>query len=125
VVIEKNLYGKKIGMGSFKRFRGAIAAFAVAISLLLASAGVASASSIVWNDTGGSVPMFWGTSSSSGVESWLSNSSHFEMVCWTDDQWYYGDYWTPRWFFGQSYDTGEWGSVPASYVYYQESVPHC
>ena len=85
----------------------------------------ASGTSIVWNHTGGSVPMYWGTRTSGGIESWMAESSHFQMTCWVDDQSYYGNYWSSRWFFGQSYSNGRWGYVPASFVYYQVGVPHC
>ena len=80
---------------------------------------------IVWNHTGGSVPMYWGTRTSAGIKAWLPNSSRVGMYCWADDQWYYGNYWSNRWFYVQNYPTGQWGYVPASYVYYQVGVPHC
>jgi hypothetical protein len=59
------------------------------------------------------------------VRSWMPNSSHFAMVCWVDNTWSYGNYWSNRWFWGQSYGIGAWGYVNASYVYYQVWTPHC
>lgn len=80
---------------------------------------------IVYNQRGGSIPMYYGTRSTSSVQQWLPQSSRFDMKCWYDDQWYNGNYNTNRWFYGQTYSTGSWGFVPASYVYYQWNVPRC
>jgi hypothetical protein len=118
------MFFERILMGSYRKLVRAVCVLLSALALG-GTASAAQASSIVWKANGGSVPMYWGTRSWSGVKAWLPNSSHFQMVCWVDDQWYYGNYWSNRWFFGQSYATGDWGSVPASYVYYQVWVPHC
>ena len=111
-------------MSSKKRYASFIAFLALIFSLGAVTPAQAS-TSIVWNHTGGSVPMFWGTRTTGGIKAWIPNSSHFEMRCWVDDQWYYGNYWSNRWFWGQSYATGDWGFEPASFVYYQTYVPHC
>ena len=106
------------------RIRLAAAIVLVAIIALFSSASAAFADEpIVWNANGGPVPMYWGTRTSSGISEWLPNSSEFGMQCWVDDEWYEGNYWSNRWFFGQSFATGDWGNVPAAFVYYQVSVP--
>ena len=104
---------------------GVIVAAVLMLGTVVLSAGPAAADPIVWNHTGGSIPMFYAPTSVTGVEAWMPESSHFQMICWVDWQWYYGNYWTNRWFWGQSQRNGVWAWVNASYVYYQVGVPHC
>ncbi len=48
------------------------------------------------------------------------------MLCWTDNQWAYGNYWTNRWFYVYlPLWGGHYGFVTASYVYNQAASPHC
>ncbi|MEA2191654.1 MAG: hypothetical protein QOI73_1775 [Solirubrobacteraceae bacterium] len=107
-----------------KKVHWMIAASVLVMSLAIAGPAQAGMP-IVYDQSGGSVPMFVGTKASLPVEYWEPNSSQFEMNCWTDDDWYSGNYSTNRWFYGQDYATGDWGYVPASYVYYQVDVPSC
>lgn len=80
---------------------------------------------IVWNSRGGSIPMYYAPTNATYVKSWLPNSSKFYMICYTDHQWYTGNYRTNRWFYGQSLATGQYGYVNASWVYYQWNVRRC
>ena len=107
------------------RLRLGLVAAVAALASLLAFTPAQAGSPIVWNHTGGYIPQYYAPNQNySNVKSWLPNSSHFYMTCWIDNTWYYGNYWSNRWFGGWG-ATGYWGYVPASYVYYQVSVPHC
>ena len=55
----------------------------------------------------------------------MPNGTKFAMNCWTTHYGFNGNYWSNRWFYGQSYRNGSWGWVHSSYVYYQKSVRHC
>lgn len=101
------------------------ASAALALGLLAATPAAQAGGTIVWNHTGGKIPQYYAPNQYySNVKSWLPNSSHFTMTCWIDNTYYNGNYNTNRWFAGWG-ATGYWGYVPASYVYYQVSVPHC
>lgn len=80
---------------------------------------------IVYNQRGGSIAMRWAPTTNAGVTHWLPQSSRFLMVCYTDFQWYNGNYNSNRWFYGQTFAGGYYGYVHSSYVYYQTRVPHC
>ena len=73
---------------------------------------------------GGSVPMFWGSRNYSGVKTWLPNRSGFIMDCWYDDQNWYGNYWSNRWYLGTSY-SGWYGWVHSSQVGNPVGVRRC
>lgn len=104
----------------------AIGAIALLGGLGLAAAPASASSPIVWNHTGGSIPGYCAPNQNySNVCSWLPNSSQVHMVCWLDNTWFYGNYWSNRWFYSQSYATGRYVYLPASYVYYQVGTPHC
>ena len=94
-------------------------------STTVGSSTAQAGSPIVWNHTGGSIPLYFAPNQNySNVKTWMPNSSHFYMTCWIDNTWYYGNYWSNRWFGGWS-ASGYWGYTPASYVYYQVWTPHC
>lgn len=102
------------------------------VALVLAMATIATIAApaqagnpIVWRPNGWWIPMQYGSTDAGNVKAWLKPSSQFRMICYTDNKWYYGNYWSNRWFWGQSYYNGYWGYVHASFVYYQTSVPPC
>lgn len=81
--------------------------------------------SYVYNQRGGSVALrAVPTASSNNPRAWLKNDTKFWMTCYTDHQWFNGNYNSNRWFYGQSQYSG-WGYVHSSYVYYQKTVPRC
>lgn len=83
-------------------------------------------STYVWNNYKSAVPMQYApTSAYNNVKVWIPNGTKFAMSCWEDFQWYYGNYNTNRWFWGQEYSGGYWGYVNASYVRNQTTVHHC
>ncbi|WP_042375680.1 hypothetical protein, partial [Streptacidiphilus neutrinimicus] len=56
------------------------------------------------------------------------NGRMVDMMCWTDAQWAYGNYWTNRWYYAtvQSLGYNNWiGYVHASLVAHPTTVPHC
>lgn len=103
-----------------------IAALALAISLggTITAAPAEAGSPIVYNQSGKYVAGRHCAHSSCGVYEWMPNSQHFYMRCWMDNQYYYGNYGSARWFGGYS-QSGYWMWVHSSYVYYQTSVPRC
>jgi hypothetical protein len=104
-----------------KRF--ALATIA-SIALLAAYAPIASASyahvSGGWNST----PPIYNGPFSSDFLSVVPNNSYVRMSCWTDTQWYYVNYWSPRWFRVWSPWAREYW-MHSSEVYAQGAVPHC
>ena len=79
----------------------------------------------VYNKYGSSVPMRDAPTSEFRVKVWMPNYTKFRMLCWTDKQWYTGNYRTNRWFYGQDYSRGSYGFVHASHVINQITVPRC
>jgi hypothetical protein len=110
-----------------KKFFVKVSAILVSIASIFVIAAPAAHAGmpIVWNSRGGSIPMYYAPTNATYVKSWLPNSSKFYMICYTDSQWYTGNYRTNRWFCGQSYATGQYGYVNASWVYYQWNVRRC
>lgn len=56
------------------------------------------------------------------------NGTPFVMRCYKDGVWFYGSYWTNRWFYGKVFTySGNfyYAWVSASWVANQSSVPHC
>lgn len=47
------------------------------------------------------------------------------MLCYTDAQWAYGNYWTNRWFYVYAPGPGRYGYISASLVYDQARSPRC
>ncbi len=81
---------------------------------------------IVYNQRGNYVPMYYApTPYNINVKNWMPNSTRFNMRCYEDFQWFNGNYGSYRWYYGQAFNTGQWGYVHSSYVYYQWSVPRC
>src|SRR5258708_4183107 len=107
----------------FKRFLVSVAA--VVTSLVIGAAPAFAGGPIVYNQRGGSIPMYGVPTTNSNVTYWLPQSSRFNMSCWTDWQWSYGNYWSNRWYWGQTFAGGHWGYVHSSWVYYQWTVPRC
>lgn len=54
----------------------------------------------------------------------LGNNTTVYMRCWTDNQWFYANYWSNRWFL-VTLANGYTNWVPSGYVQDQASVPHC
>lgn len=103
----------------------------LAASVLSLFAPAPSASAYWWthpqlyNHTGGYIGMYYGpTVQYSWVKVWLPSGDRFYEQCYTDNEWYYGNYWTNRWFLGTD-AWGYWGWVSASYVVNQVPVGHC
>lgn len=64
------------------------------------------------------------TTNSYGVE-YLGNGTNLSMICYVDNQWANGNYWSNRWFYvGPNYDNHA-GYVHSSLVANQIRVPHC
>ena len=116
-------------MGRPVRFRSAVASVvAVVASLVIGATPALASGPIVYNQRGGSVPMYGVPSDQPGVQVtyWLRQSSRFNMICWQDRSFYsYGNYWSNRWYYGQTFDGGHYGYVHSSWVYYQWTVPRC
>lgn len=54
----------------------------------------------------------------------LENNTTVYMRCWTDNQSFYANYWSNRWFL-VTLANGYTNWVPSGYVQDQASVPHC
>lgn len=108
-----------------KKLYTLVAAFIIAACLFVSITPVQAGGPIVWRPNGWWVPMQYGPTNAGYVQSWLKPSSRFKMICWTDYKGYTGNYYSVRWFWGQSYYNGSYGYVHSSYVYYQTAVPHC
>ena len=54
----------------------------------------------------------------------LYNNTTVYMRCWTDNQSFYANYWSNRWFL-VTLSNGYTNWVPSGYVQNQASVPHC
>ena len=111
-------------------FKSYVTRASITIAIALAAIGLTVAPAyaggpIVYNQRGSYVPMMYAPTSNVGVQHWMRNSTRFDMRCWTDKQWFNGNYGSSRWFWGQAYDTGSYGYVHSSYVYYQWGIPHC
>ena len=103
----------------------AVSVVAVLGSLVIGLAPAFAGGPIVYNQAGGSVPMY-GLPGANVVTYWLPQSSRFNMSCYVDLRTYtYGNYWTNRWYYGQTFAGGHWGYVQSSWVYYQWTVPRC
>jgi hypothetical protein len=99
---------------------------AVAAVAMTSVPAVADATPIVWNQRGSSTCLSWYQGYNGYCYDRMPNGTKFGMSCWADRSYsYYGNYSSPRWFRGQSYNNGAWGWVHSSYVYYQVRVPHC
>lgn len=85
----------------------------------------AQSATYVTNNRGSSVPLSWYPGYNGYYRDVMPNGTRFRMSCWVDHGLYTGNYRTARWFYGQSYHTGGWGYVAASYVINQTRVPHC
>lgn len=113
----------------FKPARGYKRVLMAAAMMLTATIGTATTAQargpIVYKQSGGSVPMYYAPCNCTNVQQWLPQSSRFDMWCWTDHQWFNGNYGSSRWFRGQTHHGGAVGFVHSSYVYYQTSVPRC
>jgi hypothetical protein len=111
--------------------RKRLAAILLLLGLVFGAATVVAPSAqarggpIVYNQSGGYVPISWGTRDSAGIARWTRNSTRYDMWCYADDGWSYGNYWSNRWYLGVIYDTGQSVWIHSSYVYYQWSVPPC
>ncbi len=106
----------------------AVSIVAVLGSLVIGLAPAFAGGPIVYNQRGGSVPMYGVPSDASGVQVtyWLKQSSRFNMICYVDQRFNsYGNYWSNRWFYGQTFDGGHYGYVHSSWVYYQWTVRRC
>jgi hypothetical protein len=103
-------------------------AIPIAAAALFFSAAPASAwwwtHPTLYNKTGGYIGMYYVPSVNSWVKVWLPSGDRFYEECYIDNQWYYGNYWTNRWFLGTD-AWGYYGYVHASYVSNQVSVRHC
>lgn len=114
-----------------KRLKTRLAVFLVALAPLVAGLGAAAipaqANHYSWvhNQKGGSVCLSWYQGYNGRCITWMPNGTKFAMRCWADHHGFTGNYYSRRWFYGQAFNTGSWGWVHSSYVYYQKSVPHC
>lgn len=103
-----------------------VALLLAALAMFTVPSAALAGNPIVWNHTGGRIPGYCAPNQNySNICAWLPNSSQVYMICWLDNTWYYGNYWSNRWFWVQSFVTGGLVYVPASYVYYQTRVSAC
>ena len=99
------------------------------VGLAFASPALAVANSYVYTQPGhqSALATCW-NAPACGVEGrpiYPANGTVAQMLCWTDQGWFTGNYASNRWFIvtinGQP---GQWW-IHSSYVYYQASVGHC
>jgi hypothetical protein len=113
------------------RFKKGLAVLLAALTPLLAGLGAAAipaqANHYSWvhNQRGSAVCLSWYQGYNGYCRTRMPNGTKFAMRCWADHRGYNGNYDSARWFYGQAFNTGSWGWVHASYVYYQKRVPHC
>ena len=112
-------------MKILSKFKQALAIGATSATLLLFATMPVSAHTSLYRLDGGKIPMYYAPTDQIAVKVWSPNGTWFDMHCWVDFEWYKGNYWTNRWFWGQEYSGGYWGYVNASYVANQTTVPHC
>jgi hypothetical protein len=72
----------------------------------------------VWNDVRGYVLMYAVPHEGTNPRAYPDNGTKFDMRCWQDQNGF-------RWFWGQEFETGEWGYIRAQWVYNQVSVKGC
>lgn len=90
----------------------------------------AQGTSVVWNQSGSSVPAQGGCANLLCVAKyWIPNGNSFQMICYGDTVNQKGNYYSSRWFWGYftrpwSF-TKYWTYIHSSYVYYQTSVSRC
>jgi hypothetical protein len=93
------------------------------IGVLLAAAASAAEAAYTWNARYSYSEMRNGPSGGHLVIANLYNPTGVSMRCWTDSSWWYGNYWSPRWFYVVAGWRGGW--VHSSFVQQQNWTPHC
>ncbi len=107
--------------------RSLVTVVVVAASLGLAVTPALAGSPIVYRQAGNHWTPIQGLPNTSPnyARGWAPPGNPFHMECYIDSGYnYYGNYWSHRWFQGYS-QSGIWGYVHSSYVYYQVWVPRC
>jgi hypothetical protein len=114
--------GQRVAAGA----AGACAAAAISVAIAApANAG----SSYIYTQSGRPAALALcnnGYQNCGGIGSFYpSNGSGANMLCWTDQNYYNGNYNSNRWFvITIDGHPGQW-FIHSSYVYYQTSVGHC
>lgn len=110
-----------------KQVRFILAMFAAVGMLLVGTVAARADHSGVYvkSNSGEYVPMRYAPTGEVNVKVWMRNGTSFRMICWTDNKWYYGNYWSNRWFYGQEYSQGSYGYVHSSQVINQIWVRRC
>lgn len=114
---------------------GRIALLLIIGSMLMGvAAPAAEAYPVTHNQRGSHVPLKYGPTNA-GNTRWIPNTYRtwygsyinykFRMMCFSDFQWYTGNYSSNRWFYGQTFWDGSYMWVHSSYVWYQWAVPRC
>jgi hypothetical protein len=84
----------------------------------------AATSGVVVNQYGPGTPLFAWPSAYYGTRGWAPDFSPVWVFCYVDNEQFVGNFMSYRWLWSEDM-YGEFGFIPASYVYSYAPSPHC